>query len=390
MRTCTKCGRVNQPTRKHCTRCGASLIGVVKEEKPKASTPVPEIGTVTKGETVEDTRSVPSSTVPDTPETSGDGRLVRPSEVATNRVIAADRHVQKTEFEKAKEIFEQAEEYGIEEGGPGIVETRMLRASEVRELLDSVAEMPQDPDLQASPGPGLPGEPETPAPAIPTPQDIEESILGSKSTLVEQKAEPQPPASVEPVAPETPTPFAPVETPVKTETEVPYQPPVKRAAAPPTEPVSPTPVERAPFVPEVSDALETDLPDPAYANDPKIKKAIADIRQSNVELQRVEYELEGIRSQLDTEVEGYRAAAEEKKIRYEGLREQTLLAKKESELATKDHDNAEKRRKKKISTEEKRIDKLRKQIKKHESARTKRIGELEKEKQRAAERAARG
>lgn len=388
MRTCVKCGRVNQPTRKHCTRCGASLIGVTKEEKPKPSTPTPEIGTVTKGESVEESKSVPAPTVPDSPDAAAEGRLVRPSEVQTNRVIAADRHVQKTEFEKAKEIFEQAEEYGIEEGGPGIVETRMLRASEVRELLDSVAEMPQDPELQASPSLGLPGEPETAAPAVPTPQDIEESILGSKSTLVEQKPEPEPPVTVEPVIPDAPTPFAPVEPPAKS--EVAYQPPAEPAAAPPPEPVSPPLVQRAPFEPEVSDTLETDLPDPAYANDPKIKKAIADIRQSNVELQRVEYELEGIRSQLDTEVESYRAMAEEKRMRYEGLREQTLLAKKESELATKDHNDAEKRRKKKVSTEEKRIDKLRKQIKKHEGARTKRIGELEKEKQRAAERAARG
>jgi hypothetical protein len=346
---------------------------------------------VTTGEQVKASEEVakPAQTV--APVEDPESRLVRPSEVRQDRLRTAERHVEKTEFEKAKEVFEQADEYGIEEGGPGIVETRMLRASEVRELLDSVAEMPQDPEFQAAESPDALGGPEAAPPTIPTPKDIEQSILGSKSTLVEKEPEPEPVISAAPEPPSTPTPFSPVEPPKAPEVETPRQPPVEPVSAPPPPtPAAPAPAQ-PPFEPKpVSDTLDVDLPDPAYRNDPKIKSIHVEIRQSNIDLQRLEYDLEGIRSQLDAEVDRYDMVADQKKTRYQNLREQTLAAKKEAEQAKKEHSAAEKRRNKSISEEEKRIEKMQKEIKKAENSRKKRIEELEKEKQRAAEKAARG
>ncbi|MHA2602116.1 MAG: hypothetical protein AM324_008320 [Candidatus Thorarchaeota archaeon SMTZ1-83] len=419
MRTCVKCGRVNQPTRKYCTRCGASLIGVAEDKKPAPATPTREVGTVTTGEQAmaSDRVAKPASSVPpvEDPET----RLVRPSEVRTDRLRSAERHVEKTEFEKAREVFEQAEEYGVEEGQAGIVETRMLRASEVRELLDSVAEMPQEAAFQTTESPDAFGGAEAPAPSIPTPKDIEQSILGSKSTLVEKEPEPEPTASAAPEISPATTPFSPLESPGAPQTATPSHPPVEPApvpppqaqAAPPPTPVTPPPAvpappsapaapppqpattvpERPPFEPKpASDTLDMDLPDPAYRNDPKIKSIHVEIRQSNIELQKLEYEVESIRMELDAEVDRLDMIADQKKTRYENLREQALAAKKEAEEAKKEHSAADKGRAKKMSQEQKRIDKMRKEIQKAEKKRKKRIDELDKEKQRAAEKAARG
>ncbi|MFX0045515.1 MAG: hypothetical protein ACFE8Z_06680 [Candidatus Hermodarchaeota archaeon] len=419
MKTCAKCGRANQPTRKYCTRCGASLIGVQQEKKPAPATPTREVGTVTTGEQAmaSDEIAKPASTVPpvEDPET----RLVRPSEVNTGRLRSADRHVAKTEFEKAREVFEQAEEYGVEEGQAGIVETRMLRASEVRELLDSVAEMPQEAAFQAPESPDVFGGAEAPAPSIPTPMDIEQSILGAKSTLVEQEPEPEPVVSAAPEPPPTTTPFSPVGAPDTPPATAPTQPPVApappqppqpqaappptavapppAAATPPPTPAPPTPAPagavpaRPPFEPKpVSDTLDIDLPDPNYRNDPKIKSIHVEIRQFNVDLQKLEYDVEGIRMQLDAEVDRLDMIADQKKTRYENLREQTLAAKKEAEEAKKEHSAADKQRAKRMSQEQKQIDKMQKEIKKAENARKKRIDQLEKEKQKAAEKAARG
>ena len=55
---------------------------------------------------------------PQSPTTSD--RMVRPSEVAKDRVRTSEPRI-KSELEKAKEAFARAEEVGIEEGTEGIV-----------------------------------------------------------------------------------------------------------------------------------------------------------------------------------------------------------------------------------------------------------------------------
>ena len=124
--------------------------------------------------------------------TTGD-QWVRPSEISRDRVRTATGTKRKTELEKAREAFERAEHVGIDEAaGSGIVESRMLRASEVRELLEqtaeyAAAEVPA-PTLMEGSEPLPPEAAHLTAPAMPTPDDVEHSILGAKSTLVNQSA----------------------------------------------------------------------------------------------------------------------------------------------------------------------------------------------------------
>lgn len=54
MRTCAKCGKANDVLRKHCTRCGASLLKEAENSKPKPSASNTELGRVVTGPTLEE------------------------------------------------------------------------------------------------------------------------------------------------------------------------------------------------------------------------------------------------------------------------------------------------------------------------------------------------
>ncbi|MHA2352932.1 MAG: zinc finger Ran-binding domain-containing protein [Candidatus Thorarchaeota archaeon] len=198
MRTCDKCGKANQPTRKYCIRCGSSLI---KEAKPKAQAILPEAPAPAVPE-------APATPPPETTPTATEDTFVKPSSVSTDRVRSAGGLTRpKSEFEKAKEAFAKAETVGIDEpGGSGIVETRMLRASEVKELLEGPGVMAggedvPPPTMMEGSEPLPPEAAHLMPPAGPTASQIEESILGSKSAYVEQPPEPEPePVVAPPVA----------------------------------------------------------------------------------------------------------------------------------------------------------------------------------------------
>ncbi|MHA1615518.1 MAG: hypothetical protein ACTSW7_02550 [Candidatus Thorarchaeota archaeon] len=190
MRTCDKCGKANQPTRKFCIRCGGSLL---KKTKPSPAVIVP-------APTVE-TPVAPQPTSP----TITEEEAVKPSQVSRDRVRVAGGTKQLSELDKAKAAFAKAETVGIDEpDGSGIIETRMLRASEVRELLegpgmmDTGEEVPA-PTMMEGSEPLPPEAAEMMTPNIPTSSQIEESILGSKSAFVEQAPKPEAP----PLQPET-------------------------------------------------------------------------------------------------------------------------------------------------------------------------------------------
>ncbi|TFG32078.1 zinc ribbon domain-containing protein [Candidatus Thorarchaeota archaeon] len=202
MRNCEKCGKANQPTRKFCIRCGASLI---KKEKPAAAPvqpPKPE---------------VPVTHVPVAPQAPPVSRTtndqwVKPSEVSRDRVRAAGGGKQKSELEKAREAFAKAETVGIEEAdGSGVIETRMLRASEVRELLEGPGMMPGEdippPTMMEGSEPLPPEAAEMMRPAMPSSSQIEESILGSRSAYVEHAPAPTPKPT--PIPTSTPEPAQP-------------------------------------------------------------------------------------------------------------------------------------------------------------------------------------
>ncbi|MGY5879713.1 MAG: zinc-ribbon domain-containing protein [Candidatus Thorarchaeota archaeon] len=194
MRNCEKCGKANQPTRKFCIRCGASLIKKAKPQAAPEPTPAPVAPT---------TPAPVAPTTAQLPRTSED-QWVKPSEVSTDRVRAISGGTRKSELEKAREAFAKAETVGIDEAdGSGVIETRMLRASEVKELLEGpgmmAAEEVPAPTMMEGSEPLPPEAADMMKPAMPTSSQIEESILGSRSAYVDQAPEPIP--TPEPVQP---------------------------------------------------------------------------------------------------------------------------------------------------------------------------------------------
>jgi hypothetical protein len=192
LQICSKCGKANQPTRKFCIRCGTSLIKPAKPQAPAAPArqPAPEEG-----------QAAPAPKAPKkaAPSVTTNDKWVKPSEVSKDRVRVAGSAKQKSELEKAREAFAKAESAGIDEAdGSGIVESRMLRASEVKELLEGPGAMMGTEEIPAprmmdGSEPLPPEAREMMAPAVPSSSQIEESILGSKSAFIEKKQATPPP-----------------------------------------------------------------------------------------------------------------------------------------------------------------------------------------------------
>ena len=301
----------------------------------------------------------------------------------------------KSELEKAREAFARAEEVGIEEGDAGIVETRMLRASEVRELLESAAEYEeQPPPMPAQPEVTEPGTPPQPAPpAMPTPKDLEEGILGSQSSLVEKPAPPVTPAqppetsgppggTAAPAPPGAPTPPAAAAPTRKPPTPPAKPPPTVPAPAPVAAPPPSVPVAQQ-VIPEV-EVIEMKISDPEYLKDKKISSTLTDLRHLHIELKQANADLATVTAHLENDVQNCRNSSEVKRIHYESIQEQARLAKEEWSAAEKEYRASEDRQKKEISTRQKRIDKIQKSISKAESAVEKRVKDLDKEKEKLA------
>ncbi len=180
MKTCPKCGKANQPTRKFCIRCGASLL------KPVKKVPKPE--PAAESITTDSSEEVTSFGANPPPPTTND-EWVRPSQIQKDRIRRTAKKRGKSELDKARETFSRAEVVGISEEDGSIVETRMLRASEVHELLEGPSEMPA-----GTAGPAAAGG-EAPAIDAPDTSEIEEQLLGAHSALISKDKES--PSSVE-------------------------------------------------------------------------------------------------------------------------------------------------------------------------------------------------
>ncbi|TFF67095.1 hypothetical protein EU520_01650 [Candidatus Thorarchaeota archaeon] len=184
MRVCEQCGKANQDLRKFCIRCGAKLVKATKtNETPK--TTVRETGRVTTKATYDKEEAAEAPTPSDAASVTTEDRWVRPSEVARDRVRKTERSSGKTEFEKAQEAFRRADQVGFDEPSSGVVESRMLRASDVRGLLEEqeaealASETTPSPPISGEPGPSTPAT--TPAEED---DDAEQKILGSHSAIV--------------------------------------------------------------------------------------------------------------------------------------------------------------------------------------------------------------
>ncbi len=185
---------------------------------------------------------------------------MRPSEISKDRVRAAAGAKRKTELEKAREAFERAENVGIDEAaGSGIVESRMLRASEVRELLEQTAEYSaaevQAPTLMEGSEPLPPDAAHLTAPAMPTPADVEHSILGAKSTLVAQPT-PKPALAVAEVTPQVPPALGDEFASTR------YDSAPAPAPAEVAPPITPAPIPEVPVAPAASPIPATPAPSP--------------------------------------------------------------------------------------------------------------------------------
>lgn len=193
MQVCPKCGKANQVTRKFCIRCGASLLAPSGKKGAKAVSEVRETGKVTTSSTI--AKASAAARAPEgeeTPSPTTKDEWIRPSSVSRDRVRGGEHSRGKSELEKAREAFARAEAVGVADEDTGIVETRMMRASELRGLLeDSTGESgPQSagpsfpPERAPPPAPTATRVPR-PASAVPTEAPDEEArILGLKSAFV--------------------------------------------------------------------------------------------------------------------------------------------------------------------------------------------------------------
>jgi hypothetical protein len=373
MRNCPKCGRANQPTRKYCIRCGGLLLSV--EQKPKTISSPTE--THVAPEPVIKEVQPPASSTGEARVTTND-EWVKPSQVSRDRVRTADGSLKpKSEFEKAKEAFARADKVGIEETGEGIIETRMLRASEVQELMSELESQRQTsvappPSTPAAPPPSTMQAPPTSPPPQPAPSRTEPIV-------------PEPSAPVQETAR---TPPGIVVTPEPKPTSSPQKPPMpdfsaraSSTTAPSAKPVA-TPTKTS--IPEIQSILSS-VTDPEYLQDSQVKDTVNDLTNLHTEMTQFNSDLDAVRSRLESEVRDYWNVAEVKRIHFESIEEELRLAKQEWNDSIKVYQQAEKRMKNEVSSREKRIKDIEKRIEKTEGNIEKRVKELDKEKEKQAQ-----
>ena len=368
MRTCPKCGRQNQPTRKYCTRCGALLLSV--EAKPKTISSPSESHATSEPQSPESPPPTPSTS--EARVTTND-EWVKPSQVSRDRIRSgAGTTKPKSEMEKAKEAFAKADKVGIEEEGEGIIETRMLRASEVQELMGDLEQQKTVAEPQQI----------TPPPASPAPTSPLSGTAG-----------PPPGAapSVQPSGTPGPPKAAPQAPPVQHSKPTLMEKPVGMAPSPGPKPTMsapsaaqpPTPKRDVPSkarIPKV-DALMSEIADSEFLKDTIIRDSFNDLTNQYTELVQFKTDLDSVSTRMESEVQDYWNLAEVKRINFESLEEQTRLAKQEWSDSSKVYQTAKKRLDNETSSREKRIKDLDKRIEKTEDSIRKRIKELEKEKE---------
>jgi len=360
LRICAKCGKANDVTRKYCTRCGASLLKGAEEKTTKPSGAIPEVGRVTTGASLKKAEEPEEPLFSEVASDSGAERTVHASEVSPDRVRTADRHVEKTEYERAQETFASSESASPDE--------RSLRASELRGLDTDTDELAPPESAMGE----FEAEPE-PVEQKEGKEVVKQILERVKAAEARAKAEAPPPETrleVEeaPSSFEMAEPAAAVERPSGA-----LFASAQKATA--TEPYI------APSRPVVSAAAEDQV------RDDKVRMLDSDIKAFNIERQQLQSEYDKLRGRLDEEVERYRTVAETKRIRAEGIERELRSAKQEYDDANKEYKNVDNRRKKELLDAEKRIGDVDKRVKKAEEAKEKRIRDLEKERQKREEEA---
>jgi hypothetical protein len=395
VRTCASCGKANNPIRKYCVRCGKSLLTSKVDISVKTSSPTtnePEIE-IKRPQPVAEEAPKPASGTPTV--TSGD-QWVKPSEITRDRMRTASSSRGKSEMEKAKEAFARAEQVGIQEEGGDIVETRMLRASEVRELMQDLPaqtqtpqqpiEKPLSPSIQKPMNVTHESLP-TVTPKVPPMQnfvDIERSSSTPTTTnsspppIIKPQASTIAPQKVRLAEKKQPT----------TMEERPHSPSEILVAPKPsnTAPTTSSSLSAARETPvQEMDEIMSCITHPEDLQDGKIKEFVNELASLRREIQEVTANQIAIGSQLDTRVRESQNKSEVKRIHYESISEQMRLAKQEWDDAKEEYEKSENRRKKELSTLEDKIKSIQKRIDKAEGGVRKRVGELNKVREKIAQ-----
>ena len=347
-------------TRKYCTRCGASLLKVAEEKTTKPSAAIPEVGRVTTAASLKKAEETEEPLFSTVASESDEERTVHASEVSPDRVRSADRHMEKTEYERAQETFASSENASPNE--------RSLRASELRGLDTDTEELAPPESAMGEYG----AEPE-PVEHKEGKEVVKQILERVKAAEARAKAEAPPEETrleveEEPASFEMAEPAAPAERPTG-------------ALFSSAQKATPTETYTAPSRPMVSAATEDQV------RDDKVRTLDSDIKAFNIERQQLQSEYDKLRGRLDEEVERYRTVAETKRIRAEGIERELRGAKQEYDDANKEYRNVDNRRKKELSDAEKRMSDVDKKVKKAEEAKEKRIRDIEKERQKREEEA---
>ena len=356
---------------------------MVMSEKPAPKVPAVEPKIAPSEAPVKKPTAVREAPPPEKLSVTTGDKWVRPSEVSRDRLRTGERHTGKTELEKAREAFAVADGSDPEQ--------RMLRASELRELM---ATPPSAPAPRASPEPRIsaPSEPPRTAPPARATRPIEPAP-SVPATRTEARAQ-----TMNSVQPSTPavskTPSGPPSEELQTGgwTEGPSDEAIPSAArqSPPAAMPSVPRIVQAPPARMMPPATRTSpsvapqstvFPPSKYPDDSRIREIESDISHFRNQCQDLETELQSTRARLDQEVEQYGSVAESKRIRADTLEEDARRAKSEWNEADKEYRRVKSKRDKEVSDAQKRIDDQTKRIKNAEAARDKRIREIEKEKQ---------
>jgi len=395
MRTCASCGKANLPTRKYCVRCGKSLLSSKVDESTKTPTrPTDRLESVE----VAKPRVEPAKQVRQAPETlkvTTDDKWVRPSEVSKDRLRTTSSSKGKSEMEKAREAFAKAEQIGIKEEGGDIVETRMLRASDVRELMQEMATQPQTPQrpVETTPSqplqrpPQKPREQARPMPgtAAPVGPPMEQArVQPATSPVSPSFARSEPPRMMG--APSE-TAFSQDRQPTLMQQRPQGRPPLQATSnSLSAEPATMSSLSRAHDapIPEM-DAIRACITQPEDLLDSKIKDGITELTSLHRERQQVLADQTAIGSQLDASVRESQNKAEVKRLHYESINDKMRLAKQEWDDAKEEFEKVENRRKRELSALDDRIKNIQKRIEKAEGAVKKRVGELNKVREKIAQ-----
>jgi len=384
LRTCASCGKANNPTRKYCLRCGKPLYPEKEAKQPVAQPIATDEQKVDRAaKQLEDAIAPADASAHSPPKATTEDKWVKPSEISRDRVRSTAPTTGKSEMEKAREAFARAEKVGIADEEGEIVETRMLRASEVQELMEGISKQqematqvnqPPEPSqsIQTTAPARVSGKPPAAAAPPQTPPGTSTASAHKATMSLEPKGIPPGATTTKPTpaVQNIPTP-PPQKTPVMAQVARPA-PSVNAASSSQL---------RAP-IPELNQII-SEISDPDFLQDQIIRETVNDLTNLYKEVKHYETGFRSTSDRLEKEAKEYWNKAEVKRIEFESLEEQLRLAKQEWSDASKVFQSADKRKKDEVASREKHIKDLEKKISKTEESIRKRIKDLEKEKEKA-------